>query len=334
MTNKKSQESILVIEDNEDINLLKKVESNLKEKKESIPSQYIEIKLDSLGKLSAPTILHFRNYNMSEVLKLTTARSIDQYETIIECLNEMCWEHTTDNFDCGSLVEQEVKEILLTIYGTWINSKIMGLEYYVDLNPKDIDIDDSSNIKKMDFPVKDLKTNPLPEKFLEPINVEIDSTIVKFRLARFNDFIFTNSYLKEKYFKEERRFSDMESNLKEDEEIDYTEYKAYKKYLKKREEDFYNILIMQIVTQYNDIVLDTIEKKTEYYKIISFDFWKTMQDWLKDFTFGIDPNLTFKPLLDNGQEGTEITRMFRLPLELFLPNNKSERLGRAKISFG
>lgn len=96
---KNAMESILVLDDD------KTIEPTVKEisKKVIVPSNYIEIKLDSLGKLSAPTTLHFRNYNMHEVLKLTTSRDIDKYSNIVECLNEMCFE----DFDCMMDIERK-----------------------------------------------------------------------------------------------------------------------------------------------------------------------------------------------------------------------------------
>jgi hypothetical protein len=341
--NRKIKESILIDKNSDTFDTLKKVEEKISQQQTSIaiPANYIAIKLDSIGKLSAPTILHFRNYNMSEVLKLSVARDIDQHEVIIECLNSMCFE----DFDCGNLTESEIKEILLTIFATWIDSHIRGLKYYKkfdDPNNIDFDIDDESNIGTIDFPIKDLKTIPIDEKFKEPINITINDITIKFRLPRFNDFIFTNEYIKEKYFIEERKFSDLENRLNHMEKnpndtnitVDYKEVKMYKKYLKEKENTFMDILMMQIILQYNDVVLDTLEKKYEYYTIIPFDFWDSLKEWIKDFKFGIDENISFKPLLDNGQEGEPISRMFRIPLELFLPNNKPASTVRAKISFG
>jgi hypothetical protein len=365
MAKKNMTETILVRNDSIDDNIqfnsndIDQAKTKV-EKKELIPSNYIEVKLDSLGKLSSPKTLHFRNYNMNETLKLSAARKSEAHEIIVECLNGMCYE----DFDCGQLTEQEIIEILLTIYGTWIDSHIKGLQYYINLNPTTMNIDDPKNIGRIDIPVKSLKTIPLDEKFKEPINITIDDTTIKFRLPRFNDFIFANEFIKEKYFAEERQFSDIEDTIQknnsirenkknniekvkfseellndgnndtvvveEETIIDYQSLKSYQNFLKRKSDDFVDILMMQLLIQYNDIVLDTIEKKIEYYNFISFDFWETIETCIKDFKFGINENITFK----SPHYEEPISRMFRFSLEMFLPNNKSKRLERAKISFG
>lgn len=294
------------------------------EKKDSIPSEYIEVKLDSVGKLNAPKILHFRNYSLPEIIKLTSSKDLDLYENIIECLNDMCYE----DFDCGLLTEQDIKSILLNLYGTWIDSHIRGMEYYIDEDAEDKD--DKENIGKVDLLISELKTSPLPENFKEPINITIGDTTVKFKLTTFNDLIFASEYIKKRFFEQERKFSDTAIKLKNKEQMEYEEYRDYTKYVKKRDAEFLEILSVMLLVGFNDIDLDTMEKKLEYSPKVNENFWGALKNFTKDFNFGVNSEVTFKCPVNK----KKITRRFQFRLEDFIPDSLPEKVEGVKISFG
>lgn len=323
MTKKsKINQDTLIYKDKEDA---KKAEENVREKK-NIPAEYIPIKLDSIGKLSAPKVLHFRNYSMSETIKLSTSRDLDLYENLIQCLNDMCYE----DFDCSELTEQDMKSILLSIYGTWYDQYIRGMEYYIDEDAKDLN--NEKNVGKVNLHIqKDINTNPIPENFIEPICITIKDTTVGFKLSRFKDFIFVSEYLKEKFFDLERKFSDVAKKIKEEsDDLTYTEVKEYNQYLRIRKEQFLDMLSVQNLVRFNDIELKTVEQRIDYYKKIPQNFWYALEKTLKTLKFGIDPEVTFTcPVTKK-----KLTRRFQFRLENFIPDNVHEELEEFEISFG
>ena len=114
-TNNLSNDTIKVkkqkeVIENKNIEIL----NNLDEKTE-YKTGYREINLDSLGKLSAPSKLNYRNYQMDELIDLASLREDRQIEGLVNCLNNMC----ESDFDNGDLHFNELIEIMIFLYSAW-----------------------------------------------------------------------------------------------------------------------------------------------------------------------------------------------------------------------
>ena len=90
-----------------------------------VSSQYIKIKLDSLGRLDAPPILHVKNYTMEDALELSLASEEDSLEATVLVLNRMIKE----DFDVSLLQENELKQILLTVYANFWSNELKDFPY-------------------------------------------------------------------------------------------------------------------------------------------------------------------------------------------------------------
>ena len=172
------------------------------ESKKIIPKEYIPIKLNSLGKLHAPAIIHVRNYNMDDALELSLVDEETALETTIYILNKMIYE----SFDPVYLHTEELKEILLTVYNNFWSSIIREFPYpyevdeleFTDVNTKERIIS-GKQIPNIDIPIKTIKTKVIHKDFKEPIKIKIGEKEVYFRLSRIKDVLESKNYIEKKY---------------------------------------------------------------------------------------------------------------------------------------
>jgi hypothetical protein len=304
-------------------------------KEREIPEGYIEVKLDSLGKLSAPTILHFRNYNGAEAIELSTRNEDNFIDALVKCLNNMVWE----DFDCGNLNEQELVEVMLSIYRSFWGNNLQGWQFYLfeDINceeAKALEIKDFKDPKNIDDAVIDiskLETKPIMEGFKEPIKVTVNNKIVKFRLPRINDYIYAREYVLEKYYEESRRLSDLEEKINKKQTVTYQDNKKYEDYLQRRASDL--LLVVQACTlvEVNGIKLETLEEKINNYNEVTLDHWTLFNDTVKEkLQFGINPEIeVFSMKLKK-----PVVRRFSFqPMDL-IPTMDIQRDSGNAVSFG
>jgi hypothetical protein len=188
------------------------IEQKINERQQ-IPANYHPIKLDSLGLLSAPKVLHFRDYVMEDIIALATLlqkEPIDYIERLLAILTNMNYE----KFDCMMLHDRELKQILLTLYFNWGKEKINRVAYRLDESQGFV----AGNIGYYDIPRKSLETIPINTTFTEPINItypKTDGVSAGFRLRRVGDDVIVKRYIDEVFFNEDREFSDYEQQIKE-----------------------------------------------------------------------------------------------------------------------
>jgi len=102
-------------------------------KKKDVPFGYIPIILDSCGKLTAPEVLHFRDFTPEELSHIALSKNKrDNIKRITDCLNKMVFE----NFDCTYLHLDDALKIVLTLYGSFYMSTIEK-EYYINPDIED-----------------------------------------------------------------------------------------------------------------------------------------------------------------------------------------------------
>lgn len=324
-----NSESIFVTEPNE---LITKVTKELQQTvvdKDQVPYGYIAIKLDSLGKLGNPKVLHFRNYSMEEVLELSTAKEENFIEVLIKCLNKMVYEK---NFNCSDLHEKELEEVLLYLYSNFWNKSLDGYLYYLDDTITDVSKKNSdSNIGRASIPIDRLKTNTFTKEFKEPITITINNVKVKFRLARIKDLINAREYINNKYFDTERTLSDVKAAIDKKEKISYESQKKYDDYLNEKGLDFLKAYQSSIILSVNDKILETLEEKMNEYRNINILFWQKYQEVVNDnINFGVDPEVTFFSI----ELKKEVTRRFSFQSMDFIPTLELSTDTGATVSFG
>jgi len=279
-------------------------------------SKYITVKLSSLGKLNAPQILHVRNFNMDDAIELSVAGDDKLLEQTITTLNGM----VKEGFDCSLLHEDELKELLLTIYANFWNSEISGYEYpWEEDELKEVDEVRAERIRlgkenlECSISIKSIKTSTINEKFKEPIKITKDGLTITFRLPRIKDLLVAKAYVENKYAKQEKEFSNIEAKLKEHDVSEWESvvkenfpdvYSDYYKYRNGKQYDMIRVIQSQLIEKIAKTKLDTIEKKLEAYTNIDFGFWSKYNEIIKEYAqFGIDEEvevispLTHKPAI-------------------------------------
>lgn len=315
----------IVIEDAQEAFKQQEQASNV----ESMPLGYIEVKLDSLGKLDAPSVLHFRNYLMEEILELSTAIGNDEIylATLIRCLNRMVYE----KFDCSLLHEKELEEIQITLFAHFWGSKMEGKAYYKDPFITDPEKRDSEeNIGYASLPISALKTIPLNKDFKEPIRITIADKAVRFRLPRVKDVLDAKEYINKKYFDQERKLSDVKAALDKKADVSYEAAKEYEEYIKAKNLDFIKAYQASILMSNGEQELNSLEDKMAAYGGIDLPYWKEYQKVVDEkLQFGIDPVVEFQ-----AEGGEKLVRRFSFQSLDFLPTLELSADTDATVRFG
>jgi len=283
----------------------KKIEIQESSGKKIIPRDYIPIKLNSLGKLHAPAILHVRNYNMEDALQLSLVDEESALETTIGILDKMFYE----SFDPVYLHLDELKEILLTIYTNFWSTTLISFPYpYEDEELEKIEVDLKKKIlsgKKdvaVDIPIDFIKTNSIHSNFKEPIKITIKEKEVYFRLSRIKDILDAKKYIEQKYLTQEKEFSNFKEQLESgnDENVPDDIKKRYLGYQKARNFDLVKTIQAQVLIKVFGKKLNTLNEKIKYYTKVGIKFWKAYNDVVEKYaTFGINPEIKIKSPLTN-----------------------------------
>lgn len=284
------------------------------------PSTYVRIDLDSVGKLSAPATLHFRNYSMEEVIELASITAENQNEVIVRVLNNLVWE----DFDCSSLHYKEVEQILLSIHARWWSNTIESMPYYKNTSLPADERRDRSNIGYAVLPIQNIKTKPIDEGFSEPIEVkDSDGKKYGFTLPRMSTYITTKKFLKRKYKAQDRYFSDFKAVLRKEQrnpgsqDIDPDMEEEYEEYEANKRKDYLRVQqALQIYSVHGKLMGDSLEQKIyALQNSIPADAWRAYRSVEKHSTFGVQPDVTFY----DEQSEDHLTRRFSFRLLDFIP---------------
>ena len=298
-------------------------------------TDYVPVKLDSIGKLSSPAILHFRNYTMEEALRLAEANEENIAETIIQCLNEMVWE----DFDCGLLHVEELKEVMLYIYGSFWDTKLEGFRYFVNEELEEPALSAKENVSIATIPISSIKTTPLPEEFKEPISITMQGKTVKFLLPRIQNSFVAQEFIKQKYAADLRKFSNLEGILRYNESVpsekhknvDTDEYNNYRQFVSKKSKDLVRAYEAQLLYGVDDYVFEEIADRMEALKSIPLSYWKIYHKVVEEnCRFGVEEEVAFECSVTH----KPVTRRFQFRLLDFIPSLDNEFGTEYSFSFG
>jgi hypothetical protein len=304
----------------------------------------LEVKFCTGGRLSAPPILHFRDYNMQAsqaISEMPTAT--DHLKLVTKILNAMLVE---EDFDCGLLHLEEAKEVLMNVHGKWWGSTISGFRYLLNPDIEDeTKLFDKENISEADIPISAIQVKPLAPDIKEPINITVHGVTVGFVYPRIQNVGIIEDLLKIKYAEEEQRFfklkqilefNSKQKNPNEKLDVNITEAEAYQAYLAERAEWRTVLMRAQEIVKVNDDILESLDDRIQ---AIQKDKRITTRHWIKwsEFLdgkgkFGVEDEVEFT----SDVLGRKVTRPFRFFTYSFIPNKLVEREGdeSGSISFG
>jgi hypothetical protein len=295
---------------------------------DTIPGNYIKVKLSSLGKLSAPPILHVRNYTFEEALELSDMTNENEKEVIINVLDKLIWE----DFDASLLHEQEALEILLNIFGAWWGTKLEGFRYFVDEDLPEDKREKPENRSIAEIPLANIKTTELKKEVKEPVLIENkEGFSIKLMLPRMQTGIIARKFVDQKFIAEENRFLKIKKAISNNEDYDIDEYKEYLSYLKERGKEYLRVYQAQLIHSVNGQEIEDLSEAIDLLPEIDLSFWKKYNKIVEDhYQFGIDPLVKFNCTINN----KPIERRFQFRAMVFLPSMESENDTGYTFSFG
>jgi hypothetical protein len=292
--------------------------------KKEVPIGFVPVNFISEDKLG-PSVLHFRNYSMEELLELSMSTEENRFSTLInKCLSKMNYEH----YDCSLLHSEHIIQIMMTIYMNFWGTKLYSMPYYEDE-------ENQTNIKYEDIDLSLLKEIKLSDKFKEPFTIVDDITKkkIKFTLPKVNSVFLAEEYVNKKYKEEDEKFSSLKSTLNLIEQlkntgdseqmkradlikVDYELKKEYDLMQEEKMKDYLRVIQSQLIHSIDGQELKTIEEKIDAYKNrIDATAWTRYKTVVQDYgTFGIDPNYTFTVDTNN------LTRRFSFRYLDFIPS--------------
>ena len=299
-----------------------------------VPANYIEIKLSSIGKLSAPVKLHFRNYTMGEAFDLARMTAENQDEIIIGILNKMVYQ----DFDCKELHREEVKEIMLNIYSAFWGNTIENLNYYVNEELDDDLKSEKKNISLASIPITNIEIKDLNPDYREPFYLEEGDNKYGFILPRIENSIIAKNYVTELFAAEESRFSTIKYHLKHNAQappdkqkiIDYIELQELTEYQRLKATEKLRVLQALMLHSVNGIVLETLDQKYEKAGTLDLRVWEEFNTVVEnELKFGINKDVTFICSITK----KEITRRFQFRELEFIPPVGKHRDTKYTLSF-
>jgi hypothetical protein len=312
-------------------------------KENTIAEPTVEVRFCTGGRLSAPPILHFRDYSMlasQELAELPAAK--DHLPVIVRILNSM----VVEDFDCGLLHMEEAKEVLLNVYGKWWGNKLSGFRYLLDPDIADRDkLLAKENISEADIPMDALVVEPLNPEIKEPINIKAHGITVKFIYPRIRNSGIVDDLLKIRFAVQEQQFHRLkqilEFNSKQADpeskkEINLQEAEEYDTYLAERAKWRLIYMRAQEICGIDDVVLETLDARikalTEETKI-SVRHWQLFTEFLEGKgKFGLKNEAEFYSDILNQR----VRRPFLFYTWNLIPSGTMERTGDVddSISFG
>ena len=307
----------------------------------AIPPDYIPVRfVGSKGRLSAPAVLHFRNYSFEDAIKLSQASDDTIDETIIGVLNEMVFE----DFECGLLHREEVKEILLTIHGAWWGKTLDFYYYQIDDKlPMETKHPDApltyENRSIAMIPIGAIDIVGLPEDFAEPITIKSpEGKTVQFVLSRMANSMVADRKISEMFDAEEASFLDIRWILSQnekraaDDQLKYDQRDAdrYREFLTRKVDARIRILQALQVYSVDGKIFQTLDEKLDALKT-SMNYFSSYRDLLVNkLVFGIKPSVTF----DCTIKKIPITRRFPFRCVDLVPSMEQNGDKGYSISFG
>lgn len=330
-----------------------KAEEVEKELEKDIPSNYIEVKLISNGRIEGiPEVLHFRCYSASDALDLNVEDE-DKPKAITKVLTRLCYE----KFDVGLLTVEDILFILYKLHGSFISPTITR-KVYIDDKIEDVELlNDESNLEDVDISLnsmvyaylgKDYDDNDIEKRFKVPFTIKDNLTgdSISFRFSTVKDVLTAQAYCKKHYKDEFIKYAEVRAmigkfrSIKDEDKQD----DAIQEYITKNEDlaseyyDFMNDYTKMIgeVTQaetivaYNGKKLEKLEDKWDcYVNNLSYDIWQSYNKVIETYPFGFKEDIeVYLPSLKK-----KVHRRVGFQFDDFLHVDRHENADRYTVEF-
>jgi len=320
-----------------------KTGNNVRPKRVSIPPEYLEVALSSLGKLGMPSIIHVRDYTGGDTFKLSLSSDEKLLETLVGVLDDMIFE----DIDINTMHEEDIIEILMNVHINFWSSTIADYPYPItdeeweNLPEKKKDLMITNNdYFKVDLDLTNIKTEVIADEFQEPINITIKEETVGFTLPKIGYIFEAQDYVEKKYVKENQQFQGIKNKLEFNEtqieiddrvEINEVELAEYKKFVNERLEDYVKINRSLSIVSINGKKLETIEEKIEVYDKISGKFWGKLNKIKEKYSnFGVQSDIKMISPIDN----KPVIRRCQFRLMELIPQDGLQEYEEATVLFG
>jgi hypothetical protein len=307
---------------------------NAKTANDSQDESICEVRLCTSGRLTAPAILHFYDYNMMSAQLIAELPAQDNHmPAVVKILNSM----VAEDFDCGKLHVEEIKEILLNVHAKWWGPVLQGFSYFLDPEIEDREkLMAKENISQADIPIASLTVVPLAEGIREPINIKSCGTEVNFLYPRAQNSGIVDECMKEKFAEQEQQFFKTKQlvDAKKTDEATVADLRAYEEYLAERSSWKLLYTRAQTLCGINHELLETLDDRVEALqtnKKISVRHWEKYNEFLSGKgMFGLQDEAEFySDILDQ-----KVKRPFRFRTYTLIPQVDGKRDGKDEVSFG
>ncbi len=296
-------------------------------------SDYVEVKMiGSGGRLSAPPALHFKNYSFEDSVRLARATDETIDATLVGVLNGM----VREDFDCGLLHREELKEVLLAIYGAFWDRKLEVYYYAVD-ESKPMAPDNRSVAS---LPISAIDIKELDRSFKEPLVVtdSVSKKQIGFCLPRMMNTSIADRWIEDRYKEEETSYSDIRWTIAQNERrpidqqlpYDHKMLKDYIDYMERMSDDRARVLQALQIYSVDSKVLTTLEDKLKALSEGASFFARYLQDRDRKYSFGVQPDVKFSCAVTH----QEITRRFPFRCVDFIPSLDAVGDSRYSVSLG
>lgn len=309
----------------EDIFVIEKAEKVVQSSK-SVPSGFVPVTFLSEDKLG-PSVLHFRNYSMGEMLELASATEDNQLNVLTtRILNNLCYE----KYDCSKLHIDNIKEIMLTIHANFWGRTLKNKAFYKNLDAEDMDAEE--NIGYVDIDIQNLKSNKINPKFKVPFSItdSITNKKIKFVLPTVEHVLIADKFIKEKYYNQEDQLKrakaliDTKQKLEAKQmfekaseiNVSQEDFEKVEELEKQKGVDYLKAIQSQLIHSVDGKECKSIEEKLKaFHEDVDSTSWMRYTETVKKYAqFGYSDEYTFK----YGEEN--ITRRFSFRLLDLIPS--------------
>jgi len=311
-----------------DQNALAKAKSSV----QAIPNGYIKLTYPSKGKLAIPETLHFRDYSLADISKLTT--NTNKPKTVVSILNDLVLE----DIDCADMHPSELLFTRLMIIKGFYGKNLKNVAVYVDDKLKGDNLIADSNITDVTLSIDSIPCPGIPDEVTNRITLERDDVTYVFRFPKQKDILLVDEYIESKYAEQDAKFArfkmiatahkgDPSKILKD---VDPDDYLDYTEYIQEQEIDRLQLLRTCQLVKYNDLEFadDQIDEKASVY--IPYSVWDDATQIVDNIEFGFKD--TAKVSIYKDGKTKTVSRRFSFREHTLIPE-KSHKRNSKDISF-
>ena len=310
----------------------------------STPDGYIEVKLSTKGKVGAPSVVHVRNFKVSEIISLSLSSNADLPIRLIDILNDMILEDT----DVFNWNEKEIEELMVYIFLSFYKPVLTDIPFpFTEEDFKAMESEPNGKEK-----VKDIKegrwvpkttidiaygvdTFDLPENFSPRITITNKKTgfYVVFDYIKYGDQLVIKRWMDSYFAEDEKRFERIKKQIEINRginnqlvdnpnkidsliPIDKDEEEQFKDYLVKRAQVITDVSNIVSIVDFNgqDLSNMSIGDKYELLKDdarLDYNLISKMSARQRKMQFGIKPDVSMKNPIT--EEVVKRPLSFRIP---------------------